>query len=32
VWKVAVRTQHDDWVVLWWPEGRDARILYIGEL
>ena len=32
VWKVAVRTRRDDWVILWWPSGRDARIFYVGEL
>jgi hypothetical protein len=32
VWKVAVRTARDDWVVLWWPSGTDAQIAYIGEL
>jgi hypothetical protein len=32
VWKVAVRTRHDDWAVLWWPVDRDAQISYIGPL
>lgn len=31
VWKVAIRT-HDDWVVLWWPQGDAAYIGYIGPL
>mgnify|MGYP001546709929 CR=1 FL=1 len=32
VWKVPIRTRHDDWVLLWWPQDRDAYILFIGEL
>jgi hypothetical protein len=32
VWKLAVRTRHDDWVVLWWPDGADAQIYCIGAL
>lgn len=32
VWKVAVRTHSDDWVVLWWPRGEFADIYYIGPL
>jgi hypothetical protein len=32
VWKVAVRTRHDDWAVLWWPEGGDAHVYFIGAL
>jgi hypothetical protein len=32
IWKVAVRTAFDDWVVLWWPRGGVADIYYIGPL
>jgi hypothetical protein len=32
MWKVLVRTRHDDWVVLWWPRGKVADIYYIGQL
>jgi hypothetical protein len=32
IWKVAVRTRRHDWVVLWWPSGEDAQILFVGEL
>ena len=32
VWKVAVRTRHDDWVVLWWPDGADAQVFFVGAL
>ena len=32
VWKVALRTRHADWVLLWWPVGSDAQIYYIGRL
>jgi hypothetical protein len=32
LWKVAVRTRHDDWVVLWWPDGTDAQVYFIGDL
>ena len=32
VWMVRVRTREDDWVVLWWPVGRDAQIYFIGEM
>ena len=32
VWKVAVRTHSEDWVVLWWPRGEFADIYYIGPL
>ncbi len=32
VWKVPIRTSHDDWVVLWWPRDDKADIYYIGAL
>jgi len=32
LWKVAVRTRHADWIVLWWPSGNDAGIFYVGAL
>jgi hypothetical protein len=32
LWKIAVRTSADDWVVLWWPRGELADICYIGPL
>jgi len=32
VWKVSLRTRHDDWVVLWWPVDDDAQIYCIGPL
>ncbi len=32
VWKVAVRTSADNWVVLWWPRSDLADIYYIGSL
>ena len=32
VWKVAIRTRHADWAILWWPESADAHIYYIGAL
>jgi hypothetical protein len=32
VWKVAVRTRHQGWVVLWWPVEDKALIAYIGHL
>ena len=31
VWSVAVRSR-EGWVVLWWPDGRDAYIAYIGPM
>lgn len=32
IWQVPVRcrTEDDDWVMLWYPDGIDARIAYIG--
>lgn len=32
VWKVTVRTRHDDWVILWSPVEQEAQIYYLGPL
>ena len=33
MWQVPIkcRTEDDDWVLLWRPNGTDAEILYIGS-
>lgn len=32
IWKISIRTRHDDWVLLWWPRDTFADIYYIGPL
>jgi hypothetical protein len=34
VWQVPIRcrVEDDDWVLLWFPDGHDAVIAYVGSL